>query len=306
MSLTERQGHDFVRYRECPLLWKAIEKYGVESIDQVVLVEADMEDDKASEVEQAYIDLWHTNCNKYNNPSFGYNLTDGGDGMSGWKMTEEQYEKRCAVLAESREKRRGVPLSAEHREKLRVSHLGKPGHPTSEETKRKISIANSLANQSPETRRRRSESAKRKMYALNEDTGTRIDFNSVQETAEYFDVSTTTVIRRANGKPGLINGYSVHYVDTTPRKQLSAESRLRRSEMSKKKMYALNEDTGDRIDFDSVQAAADYFGINTMTIYRHRNNGITPIKGYKFYYLTDLNPPTTTERESAHTGDVTV
>lgn len=118
-SLEERQGANFCRYKRCSVLWKAIQKYGVENIEQAVLVEADMEDERAAEIERAYIDLWKTNCCRYNNPSRGYNLTDGGEGVAGWTPDEERLEVLRGMMAEFHERRRGTTITDEHREKLR-------------------------------------------------------------------------------------------------------------------------------------------------------------------------------------------
>ena len=213
-SLSERQGSNFCQYKRCVLLWKAIQKYGPDSIEQEILAEGDMEDYMASELEQEYIAHYQTNCNRYNNPTFGYNLTDGGEGMSGWKPNAEQYKFRCNVLAESAAKRRGVPFSDEHREKLSRAKRGIPRGPLSEETKRKLSLANSRENMSPETHIRRSESKKKKMRAIHTETGERIDFNSVRDAADYFGVHLSSIYKCRHGLIKPIRGYKFYYLST--------------------------------------------------------------------------------------------
>ena len=88
----------------------AIKKYGWDNFEHIIL-EDGLTDAEASEREKYYIELYKTNIAKYGN-SFGYNMTDGGEGATGRVISDET------------------------REKLRVSHLG---YTVSEETKNKIS-----------------------------------------------------------------------------------------------------------------------------------------------------------------------
>ena len=49
------------------------------------------------ELEKYYIALYKTNINRYGK-EYGYNLTDGGDGVSGIKYSEEEYDKSTAGI----------------------------------------------------------------------------------------------------------------------------------------------------------------------------------------------------------------
>jgi hypothetical protein len=44
---------------------------------------------EAKQMERRLIALYKTNCCRYNNPSYGYNMTDGGDGGLGYQHTEK-------------------------------------------------------------------------------------------------------------------------------------------------------------------------------------------------------------------------
>lgn len=93
-SLKERQeSSDWIGYRSCTVLYKAIKKYGVVNIQQDILVEDYMTVDESSQLEMYYIALYKTNCCKYKNPSYGYNVTDGGEGSVGFKHTDEAKDK---------------------------------------------------------------------------------------------------------------------------------------------------------------------------------------------------------------------
>ena len=93
-ELCERQGSSsFIDYKGRTLLWRAIKKYGADSIKQDVLVEGYMSDEQASVYEVKYIAEYKTNCCRYQNPSYGYNMTDGGEGSMGFVHTDEEKQK---------------------------------------------------------------------------------------------------------------------------------------------------------------------------------------------------------------------
>jgi group I intron endonuclease len=91
------------------LIHKAIRKYGWENFSRKVLFTT-MDEGILKEKEKEFIVKLGTHCVK----GSGYNMTDGGDGMLGFKFSEEQ------------------------RERMRKSHLG---NKLSEETKRKMSLS---------------------------------------------------------------------------------------------------------------------------------------------------------------------
>jgi len=93
------------------------------------------------------------------------NMTDGGDGTSGYRFSEEQKNK---YRRGENNTMWGKKFTEEHKQKLREAKLGKkqspevvakrsaamkgkPGHILTEETKKKISDAKKGIKQSPET-----------------------------------------------------------------------------------------------------------------------------------------------------------
>lgn len=124
------------------LLNKAYDKYGIENFTMELLEECPEED--LNPLEQLYIE--HYNTLRPN----GYNLTEGGEGVSGFKFSPETIEKLSLS-------HKGKKLSLETIEKMRQNRIG---YVTPESTKEKIS--NSLLGHyvSNETRKKLSESNK--------------------------------------------------------------------------------------------------------------------------------------------------
>ena len=196
--LSERQGYNFERYKTCTVLWKAIQKYGVENILQDILFEDDMSDERATRLEQLCILFFKTNCNRFSSPKFGYNLTDGGEGLSGWHPDEERLEVLRAQVHELHEQRRGTHHTESAKKKMSEVKKGKPGRPMSEENRKKLSLANSKDTMSDETRIRRekaNEKKKKSIVATHKVTGEKIFFESCGAVAKYFNVAPSTVTR---------------------------------------------------------------------------------------------------------------
>ena len=213
-TLHDRQGDGFKGYKRCTLLWKAIQKYGVDSIKQDILFEDDCTAKTASEIEVKYIEEHKTNANKYMNPAYGYNLTSGGDGLTDWHPSPERYKKLCKQLRESYAAyaAKGIPI--ETRQKMSAARLGRKFGPLSEEHKRKLSIANSRENMSWETHIRRSNSKKKKVLVTNTDTGEQIIYDSATDAGNAFGVKINSITRWCKGLravPKRINAYKFEY-----------------------------------------------------------------------------------------------
>lgn len=183
-------------YKTCRLLWDAIQEFGTDGIETTILFEGELSDEDASEMERFYIAKYKTNANRYKDPSYGYNLTDGGLGLVGWHPTPERLEEMMEQLVKAKEVRLSMGVSEETRRKLSESHKGlRLGYKMPEETKRKIGLSNSLANISEETRRRKSLGHMKKVKATSTADGSVKIFNSRKEVAETFGVRESTVTR---------------------------------------------------------------------------------------------------------------
>jgi len=100
------------------ILTEAIKKYG-ENMFSIELIEEVDTAGRAYELEQYYIEEYNSKV------PYGYNITDGGDGIFGWEATEE-YRQECSERVKQL-----------HKEKK----VGMYGKRHSDETKKKMSEA---------------------------------------------------------------------------------------------------------------------------------------------------------------------
>jgi group I intron endonuclease len=124
-------------------LGRAIRKYGAGSFELLEIASC-ADKAEADSLEKAYILQHRSNC-----PEFGYNLTEGGDGITGWHHSDEVKARLSALNVGkklSEEQRtaignfhRGRKRSLETRARIRAAHLGKKRGPRSEAVKQKIS-----------------------------------------------------------------------------------------------------------------------------------------------------------------------
>ena len=105
------------------ILTEAIKKYGENKFFVELIEEVDTAG-RAYELEQYYIKQYNTKV-----PN-GYNLTDGGDGIFGWEVTEE-YRQECSERVKQLHKEKKVGMygknhSDETKRKMSVASKGKP------------------------------------------------------------------------------------------------------------------------------------------------------------------------------------
>lgn len=75
-----------------PVFWNAIQKYGWDNFEHEILFN-NLSQKEAQEKEVEFIAKYKTNCRRYDSPEYGYNMTDGGEGVSGNFPTIETRQK---------------------------------------------------------------------------------------------------------------------------------------------------------------------------------------------------------------------
>lgn len=116
-------------YKRCPAMNKAITKYGWENFTKEILLENTTESE-AKSLETLLIKVHMSNDSKY-----GYNITEGGEGTKGFKLSKEQKEHLRQINL-------GKHHSEETKRKMSAVHKGNKynlGRKLSEEHKRQIS-----------------------------------------------------------------------------------------------------------------------------------------------------------------------
>lgn len=150
------QGHlrDYKTNKTNNHLYSSIQKYEVENFELEILVYGIFSKNELNDLEIDFIRLYNSN-----NSIYGYNMTTGGEGQSGFKQSSETKEKRGLKLKgkkrseEIKQKMRNRKHTEETRKKMSESRKGKKHtekakqnirdglknkKPMSEETKEKI------------------------------------------------------------------------------------------------------------------------------------------------------------------------
>ena len=108
-------------------------KYGIDTFDFEILKEC--KDEELNKWEKYYIKELNTKA------PYGYNLTEGGDGVYGFHHSEETRKKMSKVRKGMTPWIKGKHHSEDSKIKLSEAHKGKKKPPRSEETKIKLSEA---------------------------------------------------------------------------------------------------------------------------------------------------------------------
>lgn len=119
-----------------PVFWNAIQKYGWDNFEHEILFN-NLSQKEAQEKEVEFIAKYKTNCRRYDSPEYGYNMTDGGEGVSGNFPTIETRQKMSIA-----QRNRVENETKEEKERRRLRMIGESnpfyGNTHTKETKDKI------------------------------------------------------------------------------------------------------------------------------------------------------------------------
>lgn len=158
-------------YKECPIFYKAVQKYGWDNIEHKIVV-SNLTKEQAEEVEKQLISY-------YKSVGLSYNVTNGGEGTNGYKHTNE-YKEKMRMLQLGKPKSR---LSIQRQKETKAKY---PYHHT-EEAKRKISKAAKLVDHSKAALF--AKVANSKPVILKTEKGERQEFTSQREAAKVLGIS---------------------------------------------------------------------------------------------------------------------
>lgn len=94
-------------YARSSHFWNAIQKYGWDNFKHIIILQNETFE-YACSVEKCLIKHYKTK-----DPKYGYNLTDGGEGMCGWTPSDEWRKKQS-------ENKKGIPLTEETKRKISI------------------------------------------------------------------------------------------------------------------------------------------------------------------------------------------
>lgn len=99
------------------LIHRAINKYGQDNFSFQEIEKFEIEQE-ALDAEKFWIEFFRSDVNRFGS-KYGYNLTAGGDGISGLKHSQQAKDKISQA-------NKGKVFSAETRKRMSKSHTGKP------------------------------------------------------------------------------------------------------------------------------------------------------------------------------------
>lgn len=122
-----KDGSGYKNDNNSLVFWNAIQKYGWNNFEHCIYA-SNLSEEEAKRMEILLIKLFKTNCKRYGD-DYGYNMTDGGDGTSGYKYTEEQREAMRHTHTHLFESGENHPMFGKHqseetKELNRQAHIG--------------------------------------------------------------------------------------------------------------------------------------------------------------------------------------
>ncbi|MBR1646643.1 MAG: GIY-YIG nuclease family protein [Selenomonadaceae bacterium] len=209
-SLEERIA-EHLRNSRTSYIDRAIQKHGWENFS-VEIIETCETLEQLNEREKFWIREF--NCKIPN----GYNLTDGGEGIPGYKAPPEL----CAKLSAQRKGRKVTPEQAakisaklsgreftdEHKANISAAKMG---HPVSDETRAKLAVAQTGKKASKATRAKMSASAATKRSVLCIETGEIFQF--MKDAMAWAKISRHVLRKACLNENYIAGGYHWQYAD---------------------------------------------------------------------------------------------
>lgn len=199
-KVSARWGKDGSGYSNQQLFWRAIQKYGWNSIKHEIVAE-NLSKEEACQMEIELIARY-----KSNNPDYGYNISFGGDVVQlGLTRTEEQRKHIS-------DGHKGIELTDSQINNLNKIHEKLRGVPRSEAVKAKISEANRGKVRTPEMRKRMSDAQKLRHAKIGEKS-TKLDEQKAHtHRGEYWrgkprsEETKRKISESLKGKPSKVKG----------------------------------------------------------------------------------------------------
>lgn len=107
-NVVDRRWKNGNGYRGQCVFWRAINKYTWDGFEHEIIFD-NLTRDEAIQKEVELIAKYKTNCCRYKDPAYGYNMTDGGEGTSGHNPYENKTPEEMEIIS----KKKSESLSGE-------------------------------------------------------------------------------------------------------------------------------------------------------------------------------------------------
>lgn len=210
-----------------PVFARALKKYKDWDNDwEHIIFMNDLSEIEAKHIEVLMIALFKTNCNRYKNPSYGYNMTDGGEGTLGWCPSEETRRK----ISEKAKERLMDPTnhpwfgkthSDESKQKMSQIRKGRPAHnkgtSMSEDARKRMSKAHKGINVG---KNNPNYGHGNTVIQLDKNGHIIAEYPTVTEASRITNINSSDIYSCCNGKTKTVFGYQwVYKKDYNPNKK---------------------------------------------------------------------------------------
>ena len=278
-SLTKRWQHG-CGYYSCTFFYKAIQKYGWDNMEHLVVAE-DLSEIEAKKMEVELIAKYNSNNSKY-----GYNLTKGGDGTVGRNKTDEEKEMHRKLSKEVYLRpgyvhpNKGKKMSEEQKKLLSIAQKKRfadpnyinprKGIPMSEENKEK------LRKPRPQISGKNSPTAKI-IYQYDLDMNFIKEYQCVKDAAKETGIKYRNILNCASNHTKSAGGYVWVYKDGVTKRSPYKNSNKRTVDQ-----YTIN---GEFIkSYESAEMAGKELGLNPSNIRNACKGNINSSGGFLWAY----------------------
>ncbi len=187
-------------YISSPHFYAAIRKYGWDNFEHIVLFD-DLTEQEAKQKEQELIKFWNLRDSEY-----GYNMTDGGEGVKGLYVSNETRRKLSERMAGKNHPYYGKKMPKEFCEAI---SKGRQGMKFSESHKQHLKESHTGKSLSKKQRKKISDNSPVKVKVVCEETMQ--IFNSIAEITKFYNKDARHVSECCKGKRDTWNGYHWQY-----------------------------------------------------------------------------------------------
>lgn len=197
----QRWGANGDNYANCPHFWAAIQKYGWDNFEHIILAE-NLSKENACQMEIALIKEYCTQ-----DSDCGYNIMEGGCAPT----IPDEVRVKMSKSMQGNQNGLGHPCSEEKKKKISDAQCGRPFTKEHRDNISKAKSGKSHPSPTEETRKKISDAhKKKKVYCVETDTV----YPSIQQCARELDLQATLVCRCCKGTLKSTGGYHLQYYDT--------------------------------------------------------------------------------------------